>query len=96
MTMKGAKRIKAGLLPSSFFRTFYEGSITLSRYVTADCLPKHRDVPHLKSEKENAIHGMADFVATRDMTPERIEEQLDSRQRQHPSSFISALNNYVE
>jgi hypothetical protein len=89
-------RAKGKLLPDKFYRTGYEGSGTLSQFVTPDCLTKHRDVPHLKLHDENAFQNVGDFVLSRDLTRIRVERQFKTQMKREPSSLISMFDNLGE
>jgi len=83
---------RANIVPSSFYRTFYEISITLSAYVSKDTHAKHRERPDLKISEGNAFQAVSPFTAENDLTRERIERHLIWNKKKDPSSYISVFN----
>lgn len=80
------------LLPKAFYRTFYETSATLSRYVTVDTHTKHRKHKDLKIEDGNAFQSIAGFSIHEYLKKECIEQHLIWNQREHPSAYISTFD----
>ncbi|KAH7562663.1 hypothetical protein BM1_02183 [Bipolaris maydis] len=85
-------RAQCSLLPKSFYRTFYETSATLSRYVTVDTHVKHRERKDLKMDDCNAFQAVAVFSLDQNMFLEDIERHLVWNQKKIPSPFISVFN----
>ncbi|KAH7385261.1 hypothetical protein DE146DRAFT_195302 [Phaeosphaeria sp. MPI-PUGE-AT-0046c] len=88
-------RAQGSLLPRKLYRTAYEGSGTLSQFVTPDCLTKHRDVPHLKLHEENAFQNVGDFDLIHDMNRYQMERQLVTLKKKDPSPFVSTTSDYA-
>lgn len=87
-------RLQGNLLPRKLYRAAYEGSGTLSQFVTPDCLPKHRDVPQLKLHEENAFQNVGDFDLIHDMNRYRMERQFVTPKKKDPSPFVSTTSDY--
>jgi hypothetical protein len=87
-------RAQGNLIPRKLYRTAYEGSGTLSQFVTPDCLTKHRDVPHLKLHGENGFQNVGDFDLIHDMNRHRMERQFVTNKKIDPSPFVSTTSNY--
>ena len=80
------------MLPSYFYRTYYETSITLSSRVSKDTHVKHRERKGLKISDGLAFQAVGKVKHARDMTKERIERHLVWNKKQDPSSWISVFN----
>lgn len=85
---------KGDLLPTVLYRTAYEGSATLSQFVTPDCLIKHKDVPHLKLHDENAFQNVGDLILTRDLNQFRVQRQFVPNKKVDPSALVSLTSDY--
>ncbi|EUC46049.1 hypothetical protein COCMIDRAFT_4794 [Bipolaris oryzae ATCC 44560] len=85
-------RAQNSLLPESFYRTFYETSATLSRYVTVNTHVKHRKRKDLKMDDHNAFQAVAVFSLDQNMFLEEIERHLVWNQKKIPSAYISVFN----
>ncbi|XP_014556458.1 hypothetical protein COCVIDRAFT_99771, partial [Bipolaris victoriae FI3] len=85
-------RVQCSLLPKDFYRTFYETSATLSRYVTVDTHVKHRKRKDLKMDDRNAFQAVAVFSLDQNMFLEEIERHLVWNQKKIPSAYISVFN----
>ncbi|KAI4654935.1 uncharacterized protein J4E78_007114 [Alternaria triticimaculans] len=79
-------------LPAYFYRTFYETSATLSKYVPVDMHTKHRTDDKLKMEAGMAFQPVAKFNVHGYLHREGIERQLVWNQKKDPSAFISVFN----
>jgi hypothetical protein len=80
------------LLPSGFFRTFYETSATLSSNVSVDMHTKHRDRKKLKIQDGVAFQPVAEFTIPGYLHREGIERQLVWNQKENSSGYISVFN----
>jgi predicted transcriptional regulator len=80
------------MLPTSFYRTFYETSVTLSSRVSKDTHVKHRERQDLKITKGNAFQAVGRVVLERDLTKQRIERHLVWNKKRGPSTWISVFN----
>jgi hypothetical protein len=85
-------RVYTNLLPERFYRTFYETSATLSKYVSVDMHTKHRDRKKLKIEAGVAFQPVAKFTIHDYLHREGIERQLVWNQKVDPSGYISVFN----
>lgn len=84
------------LLPEYFYRTFYETSATLSKYVSVDMHTKHRDRNRLKLKDGIAFQPVANFTIHEYLHREGIERQLIWNQKKDPSGYISVFNRLCE
>jgi hypothetical protein len=84
------------MLPPALFRTHYETSNTLSRYVDKHTHPKHRSNIQLKIKEGYAFESIGAFHLERGLTRERIERHLVWNKKIDPSALISAFNDISE
>ncbi|KAJ4993155.1 hypothetical protein SVAN01_01507 [Stagonosporopsis vannaccii] len=87
-----SEALRRNMLPSFFYRTFYETSVTLSSRVSKDTHVKHRERQKLKIETGNAFQAVGKVDLRRDLTKPRIERQLMWNKKRDPSSYISVFN----
>lgn len=80
------------MLPSSFFRTYFENSITLSSQVSKDTHIKHCERKTLKIIEGNAFQAVGKVELEQDMTKERIERPLVGNKKKNPSSWVLVFN----
>ncbi|KAH7084434.1 hypothetical protein FB567DRAFT_82437 [Paraphoma chrysanthemicola] len=86
------RRHHSNMLPRKLYRTQYETSTTLSRYVDKHTHPKHRSNIQLKIQSWYAFQSLGMFQMREDLTRERIERHLVWNKKIDPSSLISAFN----
>lgn len=83
---------KSKILPQTFYRTFYETSMTLCSRVSKDTHAKHRERPDLKIEPGNAFQAIGKRSLEDAITKEGIERHLKWNKKRDPSQFISTFN----
>ncbi|KAG9195627.1 hypothetical protein G6011_00748 [Alternaria panax] len=88
-------RARNKLLPKHFYRTFYETSATLSKYVSIDTHVKHRMPKLLKIKDEEAFQPVAEFTIHEFLNRGGIERHLVWNQKKDPSGYISVFNDLV-
>ncbi|USP75522.1 hypothetical protein yc1106_02796 [Curvularia clavata] len=85
-------RAKGISLPQTFYRTFYENSATLSRYVTVDTHVKYRERKDLRIDDGNAFQSVGYFSIDPCMLLEAIERHLVWNQTRIPTAYISVFD----
>ncbi|KAJ4357032.1 hypothetical protein N0V95_002838 [Ascochyta clinopodiicola] len=83
---------KSKMIPSFFYRTFYETSKTLCSRVSKDTHAKHRERPDLKISPGNAFQAIGEPDFSKAVTKEGIERQLNWNKACDPSQWISVFN----
>jgi hypothetical protein len=67
---------RTNIVPTHFYRPFFETSITLSANVSKDTHTKHREQPDLEIMKGNAFQAVGPFAIRESLDRERIERHL--------------------
>lgn len=80
------------ILPPTLFRTFYEGSATLSSRVPKDNHVRHRENEELKLRSGNAFQTVGEIDLKKSLTKEGIQRHLVWNKKQDPSTWISMFN----
>lgn len=89
-------RGQANMLPQGFYRTFYETSATLSKYVSIDTHVKHRKRKTLVIQDGMAFQPVARFTVHDYLHREGIERHLVWNQKKDPSGYVSVFNDLCE
>ncbi|CAN9374924.1 unnamed protein product [Alternaria alternata] len=85
-------RGQANKLPQLFYRTFYETSATLSKYVSIDTHVKHRKRKTLVIQDGMAFQPVARFTVHDYLHREGIERHLVWNQKKDPSGYVSVFD----
>ncbi|KAF3006065.1 hypothetical protein E8E13_010969 [Curvularia kusanoi] len=85
-------RDQSKLLPSTLYRTFYEGSATLSSRVSKDTHVRHRQNKVLKLRQGNAFQTVGEVKFNKHVNKEGIQRHLVWNKKKDPSAWISMFS----